>query len=310
MTSRGKRPQAASAAQDCRDANTPDTSRVPRRWTPVRPRRQHRLQQARRARVSRRSTACQPTGGALAARWRRGMAASRSASATMRCTSISWRCSRGGAVRRRLPPGSARGTVRRLTHGARLTDVDVSPDGTRVAAVHINGGARHAGGARSRATGPGADVTAIAAHLERRDGGRRVRIAPGGRLTAGTLAAERRSRGGLSEIVARRPRHTRRERAWPRRRRDGMSRPPGRPDGRALLFASDRSGGPFDLYRVGHIQRPGVDDGPAVERLTAQAGGARAPDVSPMAARSSSWATRRRGTTCSRCRCPRRACPA
>ncbi len=173
----------------------------------------------------------------------------------------------------------ARGTVRRLTHGARLTDVDVSPDGTRVAAVHISGGARNlvvidraqldqgrvtfsAVASSSAAT---ADVVFAA-----------PRWSPDGRY----LAAERRSLGGLSEIVLVDP-HTLDVNVLVTSSSGRNVTPAWTPDGRALLFASDRSGGPFDLYRVTVTSSAlGLTMG-AVERLTAQPGGARAPDVSP-----------------------------
>jgi hypothetical protein len=99
------------------------------------------------------------------------------------------------------------------------------------------------------------------------------RWSPDGRL----LAAERRLPHGLSEIVV--------VDADTHAVRVVATSPSGRnvtpawtPDGRALIFASDRAG-VFDLYRVTNVAAGGGEA--AIERLTAVPGGARTPDVSP-----------------------------
>ena len=169
------------------------------------------------------------------------------------------------------------GAVRRLTRGARLADVDLSPDGRRVAAVRAGRGARalvvldRAGLDAGRIVevgdvdAAGTDAGAVFAS---------PRWSPDGRR----LAAERRLRDGPSEIVL--------IDVEARAMRVAATSPSGRnvtpawtPDGRALIFASDRAGGPFDLYRV-TLGPDGAVEG-AAERLTALPGGARAPDVSP-----------------------------
>jgi WD40-like Beta Propeller Repeat len=169
------------------------------------------------------------------------------------------------------------GAVRRLTNGARLTDVDLSPDGGRVAAIHLSGGARALvvlerdrlesvlpRAAIDAATVAGGDNAVFAS----------PRWSPDGRR----IAVERRLRGGPSQIVLVDPES--RDVVIAASSVSGRNVTPAwMPDGRALLFASDRAGGPFDLYRVS-LHGGGLFPG-AVERLTEQPGGARSPDVSP-----------------------------
>jgi WD40-like Beta Propeller Repeat len=165
------------------------------------------------------------------------------------------------------------GRVRRLTHGARLAEADVSPDGRRLAVVQVAAEHRRLlivdraalegdGGIDSaRRIGSTDDIFAT------------PRWSPDGRF----IAAERRIRGGPSEIVlvdaagggvsvlvsAEGARHV--TPAWTA-------------DGAALLFASDREGGPFHLYRAAlNASRMRVT---SVERVTSMPGGARDPDVS------------------------------
>ena len=91
------------------------------------------------------------------------------------------------------------------------------------------------------------------------------------------IAAERRLRGGQSEIVVV-DLETHDVTVAVTSQSGRNVTPAWTADGHALLFASDRSGGPFDLYRVLLD-----DDGHAkglVQRMTEQPGGARSPDVS------------------------------
>ena len=171
------------------------------------------------------------------------------------------------------------GAVRRLTAGARLTDVDVSADGRRVAAVHLSGGARmlvvidreqiEAGrGAFDKvALEPTTDAPLVFAS---------PRWSPDGRH----VAVERRARGGPSQIVVVDP-DTRVQTVVATSASGRNVTPAWTPDGRALLFASDRSGGPFDLYRVTLEPTENGVTPASLERLTETAGGAKAPDVSP-----------------------------
>ena len=170
------------------------------------------------------------------------------------------------------------GTVKRLTHGARLTEVDLSGDGRRVAAVHVNGGARMLvvlDRAQLDAGDPA--LTAHAAHV---GDGTSVFASPRWSPDGRRIAVERRVRGGFSEIVV--------VDAETHHLAVVATSPSGRnvtpvwtPDGRALLFASDRTGGPFDLYRL-TIDADGLSVAAgSLERLTHLPGGATAPDVSP-----------------------------
>jgi hypothetical protein len=163
------------------------------------------------------------------------------------------------------------GTVRRLTRGARLGDVDLSPDGRWLAAVRVGGGTRSLV-ILDRAALDAGHVVDAASVGDRADAVfASPRWSPDGRL----LAVERRQRDGPSEIavvdaethavhiVATSPTGRNVTPTWTR-------------DGRALIFASDRAG-VFDLYRVTNVADGGER---AIERLTAIPGGARAPDVS------------------------------
>ena len=171
------------------------------------------------------------------------------------------------------------GAVRRLTNGARLTDVDLSPDGRRVAAVQLSGGVRtlvvidREQLARGRAA---FDTVASETTGRAEMVFASPRWSPDGRH----IAVERRARGGPSEIVLVNP-ETRGARVVATSPSGRNVTPAWTPDGRALLFASDRSGGPFDLYRL-TLAPEGDSFTPAgLERLTEAAGGAKAPDVSP-----------------------------
>jgi Tol biopolymer transport system component len=171
------------------------------------------------------------------------------------------------------------GTVRRLTNGARLTDLDVSPDGRRVAAVHVSGGARTLMVLDRQQLDAGRP--AFAAHAA--NAGDRAGVvfaSPRWSPDGQHIAVERRLRGGPSEIVLVDP-ETQGVTVVVSTRFGRNVRPVWTPDGGALLFASDRGGGPFDLYRLTlAVEGQRVAAG-ALERLTEQAGGATAPDVSP-----------------------------
>jgi Tol biopolymer transport system component len=178
------------------------------------------------------------------------------------------------------------GDVVRLTHGFRVADPDLSPDRKSIAVVAIRNGERdlvilqldrlerHVEHHRDTSieTCPSEGP---ACRLAAGDGRTRVvarpRWSPDGRF----IAAEARRAHSESHIVIVDV-------------RTGGYQPivvsPGRnvtpawtPDGRSIVFASDRSG-PFDLYRV-HVTPGGGSTG-RIDRLTRLPGGAHSPDVS------------------------------
>jgi Tol biopolymer transport system component len=168
------------------------------------------------------------------------------------------------------------GSVRRLTRGARLADPDVSPDGRQIAAVHLSRGQR----------------TLVVLDRERLDaGGRGIVLheyagVSGGEVTFANprwspdgrwIAAERRVRPGPSEVVLVNP-LSGAIRVVASSASGRNVTPTWTPDGGAILFASDRNGDVFDVYRtrIG----PDGDVADASERLTHEAGGAFYPDVS------------------------------
>ncbi|HXE79130.1 MAG TPA: hypothetical protein VNK41_00120 [Vicinamibacterales bacterium] len=181
------------------------------------------------------------------------------------------------------------GEVRRLTRGARLADPDVSPDGHRFAAIRLSptrrdvvvwgrtgdGSGTHRGriGDRPRPN-PAASFAAPPEPLTADIPDAwfaRPRWSPDGHL----LAAESRI-AGISNIVVF---------DVEKRARTLIAPAPGRsitpawaPDGRSLLFASDRDGGTFAIYRA-WLADEGMD-AVRVERLTDLPGGAHSPDVS------------------------------
>jgi Tol biopolymer transport system component len=158
----------------------------------------------------------------------------------------------------------ASGGVRRLTREARASDPDVSPDGARVAFVIEERGATAL--AILDLTNPAAPprILARGANVQYR--------APRWSPDGAAIAAERRSLGGPFEIVIIDPETA---------ASDALVGGPGRNadpewlrDGRWILFASDRDGGPLDLFAVERRSR-------RIVRATHIPGGARAPAVSP-----------------------------
>jgi len=171
------------------------------------------------------------------------------------------------------------GRVTRLTFGARLTDPDVSPDGSKLAAIRIGNGRRtlvvldRAHLDRARGTREGWEHPGLAVGDDRT-----VMAAPRWSPDGQRLALERRRRGGPSEIVvidvSSGASHVVATSA-----RGRNVTPAWTPDGRSIVFASDRDGGPFVLYRVA-LHGEGTTPREA-ERLPSPAGGARSPDIAP-----------------------------
>ncbi len=166
------------------------------------------------------------------------------------------------------------GRVRRLTKGARLSDPAVSPDGSWIAAIETRNGRR---------------AIAIAPLAAVEDDGSPIswRYPLG---TDGEMAAPRFSPDGRAVAVERRPLHGRSEivvsnidgtsvRVIATSDRGRNVTPAWMPDGASIVFASDRAGGPFQLYRVPLDGASGTEV-PAAVRMTDLAGGARAPAIS------------------------------
>jgi hypothetical protein len=182
----------------------------------------------------------------------------------------------------RLPDGRAR----QLTRGARLLDPAASPDGTRLVAIHAEGGRRDLVWFRVESDGDGPRlVPAPPPAGAREPGGRRAedvkradgadqprcgapRWSPDGRW----LAVERRLPLGPSQIVAI-DASSGRQLVLASSDVGRSLTPAWTADGQRVLFASDREGS-FQVYSV---PLAGGD----VVRLTSAAGGAQAPEVSP-----------------------------
>jgi dipeptidyl aminopeptidase/acylaminoacyl peptidase len=169
----------------------------------------------------------------------------------------------------------ASGRVRRLTYGARLTQPDVSSDGRWLAAIHTQGGTRSLA-VFERSHLDGATRGSLPQPLFRLREAGTVMATPRWSPIEPRIALERRRLNGPSElivvdvpagavhVVATSPRGRNVTPAWT-------------PDGRSLVFASDRDGGPFNLYRA-TLSADATTTG--VTRLTELDGGAHSPDVS------------------------------
>jgi hypothetical protein len=164
------------------------------------------------------------------------------------------------------------GRVRRLTRGARLSDPDVSPDGRWMAAIETRNGHRALAIARRAAIEADGPRTAWRYPLGTDGEMAAPRFSPDSR----TIAVERRLLHGRSEIVVLRIDGAR-VRVIATSARGRNITPAWMPDGTSIVFASDRAGGTFQLYRA-----PVNDAGeprPPVQ-ITNLAGGARAPAIS------------------------------
>jgi hypothetical protein len=165
------------------------------------------------------------------------------------------------------------GAVSRLTYGARLAEPDVSPDGRRIAAVRVRDGARTLVIGELETLGRGTNDDALLTVGDDATVFATPRWSPDGTR----VVAEHRRLGGPSQLVLVDPTHGSVSVV--------VSGPSGRnvtpawePDGRSILFASDRDEGGFQVYRARLATETA---GVVVERLTAVAGGARHPVVSP-----------------------------
>jgi hypothetical protein len=142
-----------------------------------------------------------------------------------------------------------RSSVRRLTREARLVDPDLSPDGTRLAVI------------RTRPAGRELLIldatTVLAAHSPLGSNGLPVlsRLGDDGEVFAAPrwspdgkqLAVERRRLHGQSQIAVLNPDLSEAAPSFTSRGRN--TTPEWLVDGRAIVFASDRDGGPFALFR-------------------------------------------------------------
>jgi WD40-like Beta Propeller Repeat len=162
------------------------------------------------------------------------------------------------------------GRTRRLTRHARVTEPDVSRDGSRLAMVQIGEGRRDLVLIDLATLQADSPVDAAALPVTRRWSAPETtwanpRWSPDGQR----LVAERRALHGRSELVL----VDTTSGACKVLTAAGRNvTPTWTPDGSAILFASDRAGGPFNLYRIQ------LTDG-ATTRLTQLSGGAQSPLV-------------------------------
>jgi len=173
----------------------------------------------------------------------------------------------------------ATGDTRRLTSGARLVDPDVSPDRRLLVAVQIHDGARRlvlldrARLDRGGYAGRGRQIDSLAEIGGPRDVYAAPRFSPDGRW----IAAERRIEEGPSAVVI--IDTASREIAAEITSDQGRNVTPAwTPDSGSIVFASDRDGGPFALYRA--WLAPDARSVERINRLPGPPGGAQSPDVS------------------------------
>jgi hypothetical protein len=173
----------------------------------------------------------------------------------------------------------ATGDTRRLTCGARLADPDVSPDGRVLAAVQVHDGGRRlvlldrAGLDRGACGGTGRSLEPLAAIGGPRDVYAGPRFSPDGRW----IAAERRIQDGPSAVVVIEVDSREVVGAIAGDRGRNVT-PAWTPDSGSIVFASDRDGGPFGLYRA--WLTPDARGVERIARLPGPPGGAHSPDVS------------------------------
>ena len=179
--------------------------------------------------------------------------------------------------------------VTRLTSGARLADPDVAPDGSRVAVVAVGEGRRELVIVPRQALEAGSPEFSMAGlkvcpaavdepcRMPLGEGPAaafaRPRWSPDGRR----LAVESRAGTGISEILVLDVATAGRVLAVSSPGRNVT--PAWTPDGGSIVFASDRSGDTFDLYRA--WLSPDGRSVTGVERLTSVPGGAHSPDLAP-----------------------------
>jgi Tol biopolymer transport system component len=154
---------------------------------------------------------------------------------------------------------------RRLTHGARAADPDVSSDGRTIACTVQQPDRRDL--ATMEIPPEGRTSLPVTLLSEAGTDFSAPRWSPDGRL----IAAERQRLGGLSEVVLIDP-HTAAVRTLAASATGRNVAPAWLPDSKRIVFASDRDGGPFRLFTVDV-------DGAGLRRLEDTGGSAQMPDV-------------------------------
>ena len=196
-----------------------------------------------------------------------------------------------GPLRRSTPPAASHGG---LTHGARAGDPDVSPDGRVIVCTIQRADRRELATLRLPAARP-----ARARPFRSRPSPASISAAPRWSPDGRSIAAERVSLAGRSEIVLVDPASGRVVRTVASSHGSRSVSPAWLPDGR-LLFASDRGGDGFRIFVTD------VDAAPDVRASRTPARTPPRPSPRAMAARSCTSATRLMATTCFRCRSSRR----